>query len=202
MLKDALRSYQHPADRVVVVATQPDPLEREDLTGLADHVLLHDGVEQHISRWWNQGIDYVRERNSLGRYEIYAPSSDVTGTPASIALLRDFMRSHDLTMVGPDFWADERYRIFRGGENRTVGTRVPGGCWMLAGESNLRVDTQFRWWYSDDDLETQARHLRGAGVVSRTGLVPGADSTLSEEKQVWAQEDRVKFVEKWGHEPW
>lgn len=73
---------------------------------------------------------------------------------------------------------------------------------MLAGESNLRVDPQFRWWYSDDDLEMQARELGGAGVVQGTGLVAGPDSSLSEEKAIWAREDREKFVKKWGREPW
>lgn len=73
---------------------------------------------------------------------------------------------------------------------------------MLAGESRLRLDSQFRWWYSDDDLEMQARRAGGAGVVAGTGLVPGPDTALSEEKTAWAQEDRRRFVAKWGCEPW
>lgn len=208
MLKGTLRSYAHPADRVVIVATQPDPLTRSDLAGLADHVVLHDDTAHLIGAWWNRGLDYIAERAGEGEFEVFAPSSDVVGTPESIPRLRRFLRGAGLVMVGPDYHggpdrpAHPSHQIFQLNDTRTVHRRVPGACWMLAGELKLRVDPQFRWWYSDDDLEMQSRAAGGVGILAGTELVPGPDSGLSAEKAVWAQEDRQKFVKKWGREPW
>lgn len=200
LLQRLLWSLSHPPDRVVVVATMPDPLTEDDVGDDVGHLLLCHRTEQHISRWWNQGMDYIRSI-SHGDHEILAVSSDYIGTPNSIPMLAEFLRDNQLAMVGPDHHTTEQ-RIFRHGDHRTVDARVPGACWMLAGESQLRVDESFRWWYSDDDLEMQARHRSGVGVLPGTGLVPGADSGLSEEKQAWAIEDRQKFATKWGIEPW
>lgn len=214
LLREAILSYAHPADRVVVVATQPDPLTPRDLEGIADHVVLHDDTAHLIGAWWNRGLDYITERTesagSAGSepFEVFAPSSDVIGTPESIPVLRGFLRSNGLVMVGPDYHggaarpAHPSHQIFRLEDTRTVHRRVPGACWMLAGESKLRLDPQFRWWYSDDDLEMQARQAGGVGIMQDTGLMPGPDTALSGEKLLWAHEDRQKFVTKWGHEPW
>lgn len=202
MLIESLESFEHPTDRVVVVATYPNPLTYDDLLGLADHVILHKHPEQYISRWWNQGIDYVRGLIFRGEnYEIFAPSSDMTGNSESIPILREYLREENLAVVGPDYF-DFHRRIFRLNDPRTVHTRVPGACWMLQGETGLRLDENFRWWYSDDDLEMQARDRGGAGVIGGTGLRPGPDSPLTDEKFRWAAEDRLKFIAKWGIAPW
>lgn len=186
---------------MVVVATEPDPLRYKDVSDLADHVVQYPTTEQHISRWWNAGLDYIEEKTTCGTHEVLAISSDYAGTPYSVAVLGAFLRRHGLTMVGPDHHTSGQ-RFLREGEPRGTVDRVPGACWMLAGESALRVDTDFRWWYSDDDLEMQARKRGGAGVIAGTGLEPGPDSYLSEEKAIWAAEDRERFRQKWGKYPW
>ena len=187
---------------MVIVATVPDPIQGEEILDLAHHCVQYPTSEQHISRWWNAGLDYIAERQApQRRWEVLALSSDYVGTTYSVAVLGAFLRRHGLTMVGPDHHTDQ-YRIFRQGEPRDVMSRVPGACWMLAGESGLRVDTDFRWWYSDDDLEMQARQAGGAGVIAATGLVSGPDSYLSEEKAQWAAEDRERFTRKWQMPPW
>ncbi len=116
-------------------------------------------------------------------------------------MLGAFLRKNNLTMVGPNPWTDEE-KFFRLGDVRSPHGRVPGCFWMLAGDSGLRVDEEFRWWYSDDDFEMQARQRSGAGILHGTGLVGGPDTPLNEEKGQWAVEDRAKFVKKWGIEPW
>jgi hypothetical protein len=195
-----LGSLEHPRDRVVIVATVPDPLTADDVAGLANHVISYPTPEQHISRWWNAGLDYIAEQAQVN-HEVLAISSDYVGTNYSVAALGAFLRRYGFTMVGPDHHTDS-HRFFRAGEPRGALDRVPGACWMLAGESKLRVDTDFRWWYSDDDLEMQAREVSGAGVIGGTGLEPGPDSYLSEEKAIWAAEDRERFIQKWSQQPW
>ena len=200
LLKRMLESLDHSPDHVVIVATFPDPLTKDELNGYADSVVLAVSLENHISRWWNLGLDYIASM-ARTRHEVLSLSSDYVGAVYSVALLAATMRQHNLTMIGPDHHSNE-LRIFRAGEQRHAFTRVPGACWMLAGESGLRVDEQFRWWYSDDDLEMQARQRSGAGVVPGAGLVGGPDTELSDEKLRWAREDRAKFIQKWKQEPW
>jgi hypothetical protein len=200
MLKRLLSSLEHPKERTVIVATQPDPLTKADLAGYADHVVLSNAIESYISQWWNLGLYYISIHAKVW-HEVLAVSSDYVGMPHSVAVLAAFLRQNNLTMVGPNHHSNKA-KFFRLGDHRSAVDRVQGGCWMLAGESRLRVDEHFRWWYSDDDFEMQARRHGGTGVMPGTGLEPGPDSELDEKKHSWAIEDRRKFVAKWGMEPW
>ena len=200
LLHRLLDSLDHSRDRVVVVATQPDPLTPDDVAGRANHVVSYPTTEQHISRWWNAGLEYIADIAQVN-HEVLAISSDYVGTNYSVAVLGVFLRQHDLSMAGPDHHTAQA-RFFRKEDHRGFYDRVPGPCWMVKGELGLRVDTNFRWWYSDDDLEMQARQLGPVGVIPDTGLIPGPDSPLSEEKTIWATEDRARYVAKWSREPW
>lgn len=193
-------SLEHPTDRVAVIATLPNPLTIDDVSGYADHVVLCSFSEPLIARWWNAGLDYIRER-ATSEHEVLAISSDYVGASYSVAMLGVFLRQHNLTMAGPNPWSNHQ-QFFDISTPRHSQGRVPGGCWMLAGESGLRVDEDFRWWYSDDDFDMQARQRSRSGIIPDTRLVAEADTPLSEEKQRWAVEDRAKFIVKWGQEPW
>ncbi len=184
----------------MIVATAPDPLIISDVADLADHIVLCDFTEHYIARWWNAGLVYIAQ-HAQARHEVLALSSDCVGTEYSVAMLAVYLRKHSLTLVGPNPWSDD-FRVFQLGDQRSPQGRVPGCFWMLAGESGLRLDEAFRWWYSDDDFEMQARKHGGCGLVPGTGLVGGPDTPLNEEKERWAAEDRCKFVQKWGIEPW
>jgi hypothetical protein len=194
-----ITSLGHPKDRVVVIATLPDPLTKEDLVGYADHVVLCNFTEHYIGKWWNVGLDYVRDHAQL-EHEALVISSDYVGTKYSVAALGAALRQKNLTMVGPNLYTDQ-LKCMGLHDRCTVFDRVLGACWMLAGESGLRVDEQFRWWYTDNDIDWQARHCKGIGLVPHTGLIPEPDSALNEEKGRWAQEDLIKFEAKWGHKP-
>ena len=200
LLKRMLMSLAHPRDHVVIVASLPDPLTHADLMDYADHVVSCAFLAHHISRWWNIGLDYVSQR-AQSQHETLVLSSDNVGTPYSVAAIAGFLRSHNLTMAGPNYHSAEP-RIFDMRTPRHPHNRVPGGCWMLAGESGLRVDEGFRWWYSDDDFDMMCRERSGSGVVPGTGFVAEPDTPLNEEKARWAAEDRIRFSNKWGMEPW
>ena len=202
LLRRMLASLQHPRERVVIVATIPNPLTADDIVEYAGHLVLCNFAEINIARWWNAGLDAVaRLAHRRSEYEVLVLSSDNVGTPHSVGIIAGFMRQHNLTMAGPNYHSDE-FRFFDLTTPAHPHNRVPGGCWMLAGESGLRVDTDFRWWYSDDDFEMQCRQRSGSGVVPGTGLAAEADSPLTEEQARWAVEDRGRFVSKWGREPW
>lgn len=199
LLKRMLTSLDHPSDHVVVVATYPDPICPWELD-LSDHVIGFPTAEINIAKWWNIGLEYIAGL-ARPRHEILALSSDYVGRDYSVAMIGAFLRQHDLSMAGPNHWTNEP-QIFKMHNQRHAMGRVPGGCWMLAGESGLRVDEAFRWWYSDDDFEMQARQRSGTGIIPGTGLEGGPDTALSEEKACWAVEDRKKYIQKWGCEPW
>lgn len=201
MLRATVTALDHPRDRVVVVTTRPEPIRFGDIAEFAIDLLTLPDDGQRISRWWNAGIDYIRALTLAERYEILALSSDCVGNPGSVQHLRDYLRSNDLVMAGPNYHT-EYPQVYTAADKRTLYDRVPGACWMLAGESGLRLDEQFRWWYSDDDLEMQARQIGSVGVVPYTGFKPGPDSGLSDTAAKWAAEDRQRFIDKWKVEPW
>jgi len=201
MLEDTLMSLQHPREHVVIVTTMPDRILPSDVFDLAGNLQISDVEGQRISTWWNTGIDYIRDVNTDPEYEICAVSSDCAGNPYSIPRMREFLRSNDLIMAGPNYHTDQP-QIFTADDTRTVLERVPGACWMIRGETGLRLDEQFRWWYTDDDLEMQARQLGPVGIIPDTGFQPLPDSYLSETVAVWAVEDRQKFIDKWRVQPW
>ena len=82
-------------------------------------------------------------------------------------------------------------------------TRMQGFAFILAGESGLRADEQFRWYCGDDDLG-----WRAAGVGGMV-MIPGfpvnhlyPNQQVTPEIQVLIAEDMQRFVDKWGQRPW
>ena len=190
-LHRCLGSLQHdPACTVVVDAACHDRITDE-----LEPLRVTDGGEDFsLARLWNHGLRWAYDQ---GATEVAVLSSDVVGHPDSLASLASCLRGNALTMAGP---ADRSLILH---DTRTVHDRVPGGCFMLAAEHRLLCDEAYRWWYTDDDLEMQARALGPVGVFAGTGLqfsVP--DSELTPERQAWAVEDRAYFEAKWGGPPW
>lgn len=203
-LRACLTSLGHPPGRTVVVTSRvTEPVAPAAIADLARNWIIDgpDGV--NIGRWWNAGLDLAYEK---GATEVAVFSSDVTGVapcdgiPGSVDRLAASMRSHGCVMGGPNFVTGGN--IVMVGMDRTVHKRVPGGCFMLAAEHRLRCDESYRWWYTDDDVEAQARQLGPVGIFAGTGLVAGADSELDDDRERWAVEDRARYVAEWGVKPW
>lgn len=205
-LYELLSGLRHPTDRVVVVTTTEDGLQPIDVGDWADHLVTVPWDGMRISEWWNAGLDFIAStRRHDDRWEVLVIGSDAKGTPAGVTALREALRAHTLSMVGPDFHgrlSPGDMEVFGPRDHRDVIRRLPGSCFMVAGEEGLRCDPLLRWWYSDDDLEMQARHLNGAGLVGGVDLLHTTDHPLDEEQTRWATEDRERFVTKWGRQPW
>lgn len=203
-----LATLGHDPAHVVVVTTLPDPIEGDDVIGYADHVVVFERPGMLFGEWFNTGFSYIDGvRSDDEPFEVLCIGSSLVATVDTIPKLRDALRSHGLTMVGPDIFRtlpSGHVAIQRFEDQRTLHNRVLANCFMLAGELGLRFDPDFRWWYSDDDVEMQARRIGPVGSVGGVNVVmthPDGHH-LSEEQATWAAEDRVKFVEKWGREPW
>lgn len=192
-------------DKLVVVTTDRDPFPAD----LLPHRVEVPWTGMRISLWWNVGLDYVADflADDPGvPYQVFMPGSDVRGVSDSVEILAHFLRVSTLSMVGPDWHglttAGRNGMRFGPGSRRTTAERVPGACFMVAGEEGLRLDERFRWWYSDDDFEMQARYAKGSAVIAGTGLWHNTDHPLDEDQSRHAAENRALFVWKWGREPW
>jgi len=197
-LARCLGSLQHPPDRTVIVtAANYDGID--DWTGLPRGIRT---VKEHfgdfsLPRLWNRGISWAYSENAT---EVAVFASDVVGHPGSIPTLAAAMRLQGWTMAGPTIHGGNTRQL---DGPRTPTERVPGACFMLAAEHRLLCDESYRWWFGDDDLEMRARQCGPVGVVDGTGLeLSRPDSPLTPERQRWADEDRARFVETWGCEPW
>jgi len=204
-LVDLAKTLALPPNRVVAVTTPPDPVNRADVAGLADTLITMPSPDMLFGVWLNTGLDHIATQVRDGEtYEIACLSSDARCTAEDVPLLVDALRAHQLAMTGPDLHghlAPGEVLISRGADPRTLHNRIHGSAFVVAGELGLRFDPQFRWWYSDDDFETQARVTGGVGLVGGTSF-HHLDHPPTAQAQEWAPVDRAKYVAKWGHEPW
>jgi hypothetical protein len=191
-----LASLAHDPHRTVVVTSRHHDRLHPDHVGHAWY-WTDRGEDFSLARLWNHGLRLAYE---AGATEVAVFSTDVTGHPGSLTRLRDSMRVNNCTMAGPNLYGPDN--MIMAGTDRTTIRRVPGGCYLIAAEHRLLCDESYRWWYSDDDLETQAREIGPVGVFTGTGLLMGPDSALTDERAAWATEDRAHYVAKWGREPW
>lgn len=188
----------------VVVPTNGDTVPQS-----SRYVRIVTSDEVNLGKWWNTAlnfIDYDARSVSLPEYEALLLGSDVRMSLDSVEMQRSALRKHDLAMVGADWHQvlqPGQIDIRRTNSQKDLRYRIPGVALMLAGELGLRADEQFRWWYADDDLEWQARALKGTGLVGGATLShPPGGSALDGLRAKYAVEDREKFKAKWGQTPW
>lgn len=157
-LKQCLDALLPQVDRVFLIQTQPftPPVAAADLT-----CLPWSGAERNISAWWNLGLDAAAADAGGQPHDVLVINDDAIAPPHLTGALSAAMRAGT---------ADLAYPAVPGRE------WITGWCFMLRGETGLRADPQFAWWYSDDDLCLQAK---AAGGVARaygcqvTHLYPG-----------------------------
>jgi hypothetical protein len=194
-----LGSLQHPPERTVIVsALHHDALAVPRSIWTPDMSYKLDKAETFsLPRLWNHGLMVAYEHEAT---HVAVFASDIVGHPGSIPTLAAAMSTQQWAMAGP---------TLHGGTTRTLALprttteRVPGACFMLDATHHLLLNERYRWWYGEDDLEMRAREVGPVGVVEGTGLELSApDTALTPERQVWAVEDRSRFVRNWGCEPW
>lgn len=185
---------QWPRWRTIVVCTAADPFPGAEI--------CVDDPRTLFGEWINAALDLIAHYpHPNGPYEVAVVGSSVKGAPGAIDKLAAALRAHDLTMIGPDFHGrctpGEVLNLGGIGAHRDDYWRVDSHAFMIVGELGLRCDPQFRWWYSDDDLEMQARTHGPVGVLGGTGMAHTTLHGLTEQQAVWAVEDRTRFETKW-----
>ncbi len=198
---ELFESLGTPDDRRVLVTNPPDAMET--FPGV---LLTYPSTEINIGHWWTTGLDYIASHYSPGDiWDVLLIETDARITPEAVDTLRDHMRFLDCTMAGADWLhtlEDRPYHVRRDNSAWLPEGRMPGISVVIAGETGIRHDPEFRWWLADDDFEWQ--HRVGGGTVLVGGLDihhVGTQGPLTGERLQAFEEDQVKFMAKWSGMP-
>ena len=195
-LLQLISDVQHPEDNICVVTTDPDPVSRQKEI---KH-LVHLNAELNYAKWLNAGIEYIAQIDTSARY-VFITGSDTRCNASTLNKLVNGAEAHSLVMCGPDYCGRGTHVIDKS-LSRQLHYRVPPEYFLLDLRSGLKLDEQFRWWYSEDDLEMQARSIGQVGLISDVYVAQFEEHTMNDTVESWAVEDRNKFKQKWGVEPW
>lgn len=203
LTRRTLQLQRLPADRVILVANGPEPPTQAEIPEAT--VIATREQEISLTRWWNEALEYVSAR-APAVHNIYVFDADSMASPAVVRQLAVVLRRESVAATCPDrhgTLTDGDVHIERRLVAQPQALRMTGYCFMLRGELGLRADTQFRFWYCDDDMEFQARVAGGVGMVGGCSVGhPVTGRPPSPYIQRCAEEDREKFIQKWGTHPW
>jgi hypothetical protein len=200
---DLFESLDTPIDRRVLVTTDPDPVYAFD-----GHLVHYHDTDINISNWWNLGLDAIASHYEDGNvWDVLLAESDARQDPAEVERLRFRMRLVGAVMAGGDWEHTLGGELDGGGYVRTsnlakpVG-RIPGILKVVAGETGIRHDPDFRWWLADDDYEWQHRVAGGTFLAAGMSVQhTGTQGPLTGDRLRYWEEDQVKFFDKWGGMP-
>jgi len=207
------------ADTIVIIDNASTPPVSE-----VELQAAYPGTSVVVAQWpvqppnlyhmWNLGFDVIH---------VHAAAQD---TQFVRQLLWDVAVLNDDTLL-PDGWADyvsghlrqstavaastypfpspvcSQPPLLKTRHDGNIGSRMCPWAFILRGETGLRADEQFGWWWGDTDLDWQA--CNAGGVLLLPGPVPAntlANSTTVGALAEQAGRDGQYFVDKWGHRPW
>jgi hypothetical protein len=163
-----------------------------------------DAKGMTIYQMWNAGLDLAEKTARQCGYEewnVAILNNDLEVPPGFLMLLSRGLRTRD------DFWIS--YPNWHGTDLPEgqihipfgLGRTMSGWAFMVRGESGLRVDEQFEWWYGDDDLQLQVEagdhRVVCVGGCTARHLEPNLSSQTPEKQEIILR-DRAKFEAKWG----
>jgi hypothetical protein len=167
----------------------------------------------NLSRLWNTGLEEVERIAHLLAYERWAVAilnDDVSISSRWLSHTMGHLYEQNTAACGYVFNQrahTDRFHWWYAPSPVSLYYRLPGWAFMLRGEDGLRADEQFRWWYGDDDLDWQARQLRGTLIVETADktIVPQHHHPNQQTTGALARQtviDRERFIKKWGQAPW
>ena len=165
--------------------------------------LLRDSRQPvNLSNLWNQGLDWCEEDAQAAGYDqwdVAILNDDTVPPPGWFTQVQDGLRSSGAMAAcsGPSaHWWDKAGPV-------PLEWRMTGWAFVLRGESGIRADERFEWWFGDSDIDYQARELGGMLMVP-IGYVPNLlpNGYTTGYRQARTQLDAQWFVEKWGRLPY
>lgn len=180
---------------------QPDPKV---------HVIADVYANLNISRWWNVGLDWVAYHmadwgeSPTQPWNSLVVNDDVIACHNLVEKLSGEMRQSGAALAFPNQFDNHR-AFHKEAKPIDLHHRITGYCFMLRGESGLRLDENLVWWYGDDDLDWRARTEGGSLLVpwcKVQHLAPNGTMVACPELHRQASQDRQTFINKWGKAPW
>lgn len=169
------------------------------------HVVRYDEQPPHLYRMWNVGLDVINELRfpQDPEFNVIVLNDDALLPPGWVDVVTKALREHDVVAACSDTYGAVRTpTVFRTRDNRLFRRMCPW-AFALRGETGLRADESFRWWWGDTDVDWRVRE--GGGLVMVPGFQVGnahANSTTVGVLAEQAGRDRETFGRKWGVVPW
>lgn len=170
-------------------------------------IIRNEEQPPHLYHMWNIGFDacekMAHDANVL-LWNVSVFNDDVVLPDDWFTAVGHALRSHHSAVIACGSTSNYVGRpIFKTTPDGNFMTRMTPWAFMMRGESRLRADERFHWWYGDNDFEWQA--CQSGGVLVIPGYVTAntlANSTTVGVLAEQAGRDGEAFVAKWGRSPW
>jgi hypothetical protein len=220
-LKDCLRSLLGQVTTLFLIKTEDFTPDLSGIPGTDRIAFISDlHRPRNISRWWNVGLNAAEQGARAFRqpeWNVLIVNDDVIACPQLTGTLNQAMRDRvivgdtqgqaaqalrecDPVLAYPDNFRGDRCTFHRTPGAVDLTTRISGWCFMLRGETGIRTDEQFQWFYGDDDLDWTCRARGGALMVPGCAvehLHPNELTAASAELSARTHIDRQLFTDKW-----
>lgn len=161
-----------------------------------------------LHRMWNAGLDAAETAaRELGaeRWNVAILNNDLEVPPGFLSQLESGIRGHDDYWISyPNYHGSEipdNAAMVTKGDPDGDGRSLCGWAFMVKGESGLRFDEQFQWWYGDSDIQRQTeaagKHVVCVGGCHCRHLEPNKSTREDPLRIAQAIEDEAKFAKKW-----
>jgi hypothetical protein len=208
LLTECVGSVIDQVDRVIIIDNRSDPpVDVGPWFGKAAVVRVPLDPP-NLSTFWNTGIalaDAAAHRAGAEAWDVAVLNSDVVVPPGWVSRLSAAMRATPAVLAYPDQHGGQRQILHTKPGPVDLRQRITGYAYLLRGEEGLRLNESMRWWYSDDDLDWQARQHGGALLVPGIPVEhrdPNGAMRDRPELHQQAARDRATFKTKWGRTPW
>lgn len=212
LVLDLIESLRDQVDTVVVV----DNNDSQDLITevvspttftSAPQILnvWHPGYPPNLSELYNIGMDCAATLlRSEPEWNLVLLNDDVVCPPGWAKSLSDALRASQAVMAYTDRLGRSTETLYTQPPTSPYETCMVAAC-MLKGETGIRFDEDFKWWYGDTDLDHRCR--REGGVLAVPGkmpdhLHPSAQTVADPNLTAQTHRDRETFARKWGSVPW
>lgn len=164
------------------------------------------GYPPNLYALYNMGMDAAAAHvgEYVDEWNLVLLNDDVVCPPGWTQTLETAMRATSAVLAYTDRMGRATPTLYTQPPTTPYETCMVAAC-MLRGESGIRFDERFRWWYGDTDLDYRCR--QAGGVLAVPGRMPDhlhpsaqtfADATLSAQ----THRDREAFDRKWNGVPW
>jgi hypothetical protein len=190
LLSELIESSELPSEQIVIIQTRPG------VELPAGVIVIEDFGPPNIQKWWKTGIE---ESVARGAAVVAVLNDDIRIPTGSLQILAGELKRSGATIASPSR-PPKRDRVYR----RPLVPYEPRlwGCyWLLDVSSGLLPDTDYSWWFGDNDLDIRARRDYSGVLnfnVPYEHFFPGEGTDRSPVLQKLVEQDTRRYQEQNG----